>query len=63
MLVKCRTKLTITPAKTKAILFYSQHPDGQKDTLSRHGACPVLSDSSKIAANLWVWNAPMPNPK
>ena len=31
------------------------------DHLSRHGACPLLNDESKIAANLWVWNAPRPD--
>ena len=57
----CRTKLAVTPARAKAVLFYSQFPDGQVDPASIHGACPILGDESKLAANLWVWNAPRPD--
>jgi hypothetical protein len=39
------------------VLFYSQHPNGEADKSSLHGACPVLSNQ-KYAANLWVWNTP-----
>jgi len=53
----CRSKLAVQPAHHKAILFYSQHPDGKPDQDSLHGACPVL-DGTKWGANLWVWNGP-----
>jgi prolyl 4-hydroxylase len=45
------------PRKGKAILFYSQHPNGTLDKNSVHAACPPLG-SVKWAANLWVWNRP-----
>lgn len=54
---ECRSKLAVTPMHAKAILFYSQHPDGRPDQDSLHGACPVL-DGTKWGANLWVWNGP-----
>jgi prolyl 4-hydroxylase len=57
MVSECRSKLAIKPVKLQAILFYSQHPNGMVDRLSRHGGCPVIS-GQKWAANLWVWNGP-----
>lgn len=57
MVAQCRTRLAIKPAHAKAILFYSQHPDGRPDQASLHGGCPVL-DGTKWGANLWVWNGP-----
>ena len=56
MIVECRTRLAVSPKVTKAILFYSQHPDGRLDDSSLHGGCPVIH-GSKWAANLWVWNS------
>ena len=53
----CRTRLAIRPHSSRAVLFYSQHPNGDVDKSSLHGACPVLSNQ-KYAANLWVWNTP-----
>jgi hypothetical protein len=53
---KCRTRLAIRPHSSRAVLFYSQKPNGEEDKASLHGACPVLS-KSKYAANLWVWNS------
>jgi prolyl 4-hydroxylase len=47
----------VNPTKGKGILFYSQHPNGTLDPISLHGACPPLG-STKIAANLWMWNRP-----
>lgn len=38
----CRTRFSVRPSAGKAILFYSQNPDGSKDSRSLHGACPVL---------------------
>jgi hypothetical protein len=54
----CRTRLTTKPKKGKAVLFYSQLPNGQEDKMALHGACPVMRDSVKWAANLWVWSGP-----
>ena len=53
----CRSKLAVRPHSSRAVLFYSQHPNGDVDKSSLHGACPVLSNQ-KFAANLWVWNTP-----
>jgi len=57
MVADCRVKLSIQPYSSRAVLFYSQHPNGEEDKLSEHGACPVIS-GQKWAANLWVWNGP-----
>lgn len=53
----CRSQLAVRPHSSRAVLFYSQHPNGEVDRSSLHGACPVLS-KQKYAANLWVWNTP-----
>jgi hypothetical protein len=52
---KCRSKLAIRSEAGRAVLFYSQLPNGEEDKASTHGGCPVLS-GQKWAANLWVWN-------
>lgn len=49
--------MAVKPLKAEAVLFYSQHPNGQVDLSSLHGGCPVLQ-GTKWAANLWVWNGP-----
>jgi len=59
MLGYCRTRLAIKPKESRAVLFYSQHPNGEEDKSSFHGACPVLN-GTKWAANLWVWSGPRP---
>lgn len=59
MVDDCYSKLAVKPKKARAVLYYSQLPDGTLDPLSRHGGCPVLA-GQKWAANLWVWNKPMP---
>lgn len=56
MVAQCRSRLSVVPNSARAVLFYSQHPDGRPDQDSLHGGCPVL-EGSKWAANLWVWNA------
>ncbi|KAL7576628.1 hypothetical protein ACA910_005566 [Epithemia clementina (nom. ined.)] len=56
MTITCRTKLSVRPQKSRAVLFYSQFPNGTVDNSSEHGGCPVLQ-GTKWAANLWVWNA------
>lgn len=53
---QCRTKLVVRPQKSRAVLFYSQLPNGTEDGMSEHGGCPVLQ-GTKWAANLWAWNA------
>jgi len=57
LVAQCRTRLSIRPHSSRAVLFYSQYPNGDVDPASLHGACPVLS-GQKFAANLWVWNTP-----
>eukprot|EP00559_Dactyliosolen_fragilissimus_P002478 CAMPEP_0184865724 /NCGR_PEP_ID=MMETSP0580-20130426/18819_1 /TAXON_ID=1118495 /ORGANISM="Dactyliosolen fragilissimus" /LENGTH=640 /DNA_ID=CAMNT_0027365023 /DNA_START=48 /DNA_END=1967 /DNA_ORIENTATION=- len=59
MVADCKTRLAIRPSSAHAVLFYSQHPNGEEDESSLHGGCPVLS-GEKWAANLWVWNGPRP---
>jgi prolyl 4-hydroxylase len=54
----CTKGLLVKPEKGKVIIFYSLLPDGRRDALSLHGACPV-KEGIKWAANKWVWNAPM----
>jgi len=61
MVAYCETRLAIKPHSSRAILFYSQHPDGSWDPNAKHGSCPVL-DGTKWAANLWVWNGPRDGP-
>ena len=53
MVADCRSRLAIRPYPARAVLFYSQHPNGEEDTSSLHGGCPVL-EGEKWAANLWV---------
>jgi len=57
MAANCRSRLAVKPHKSRAVLFYSQLPNGELDNMSKHGGCPVLS-GTKWAANLWAWNAP-----
>jgi 2OG-Fe(II) oxygenase superfamily. len=57
MVADCRSRLAVRPQSARAVLFYSQHPNGEEDTSSLHGGCPVLH-GQKWAANLWVWNGP-----
>ena len=45
--------LTAKPKKGKAVLFYSQLPDGNMDDLSHHAAKPV-EEGEKFLINLWV---------
>jgi hypothetical protein len=49
--------LAIQSESGRAVLFYSQLPNGEEDKASTHGGCPVLS-GQKWAANLWVWSTP-----
>jgi prolyl 4-hydroxylase len=47
--------LQIKPELGKAVLFYSQLPDGNMDELSQHAALPVQT-SEKYLANMWIWD-------
>ena len=49
--------MAIRSTSGRAVLFYSQLPNGEEDKVSTHGGCPVLS-GQKWAANLWVWSTP-----
>jgi hypothetical protein len=57
MTAYCRSRLAVKPSKGRAVLFYSQYPNGVQDRTVLHGGCPVLN-GTKWAANLWVWSAP-----
>mmetsp|Transcript_3677 Transcript_3677/g.7796 ORF Transcript_3677/g.7796 Transcript_3677/m.7796 type:complete len:714 (+) Transcript_3677:92-2233(+) len=57
MVANCRSRLAVRPHSSRAVLFYSQHPDGSVDQSSLHGGCPVITDQPKWAANLWAWNS------
>lgn len=43
MAAMCRSRLSVKPHKSRAVLFYSQLPNGEEDLSSKHGGCPVLS--------------------
>ena len=47
-------KLQVTPEVGKAVLFYSQLPDGNMDDFSHHAAEPVRV-GEKWLMNLWLW--------
>ena len=48
-------ELKVLPKKGKAVLFYSQLPDGNMDDFSQHAAKPVR-EGEKWLINLWVWD-------
>ncbi|EJK63351.1 hypothetical protein THAOC_15991 [Thalassiosira oceanica] len=50
-----RAGLDVEPKIGKAVLFYSQLPDGNMDDLSQHAARPVKI-GEKWLMNLWVWD-------
>lgn len=47
--------LSVTPEAGKAVLFYSQLPDGNMDDFSQHAAEPI-KNGEKWLINLWVWD-------
>lgn len=47
-------ELAVTPETGKAVLFYSQLPDGNMDDLSQHAAKPVIR-GEKMLMNAWIW--------
>ncbi|KAL7484637.1 hypothetical protein ACHAW6_010272 [Cyclotella cf. meneghiniana] len=50
-----RDGLDVVPKVGKAVLFYSQLPDGNMDDWSHHAALPVRR-GEKWLMNLWVWD-------
>lgn len=50
-----RQGLDVKPEVGKAVLFYSQLPDGNMDDWSHHAALPVRK-GEKWLMNLWVWD-------
>ncbi|KAL7544378.1 hypothetical protein ACHAWF_007763 [Thalassiosira exigua] len=50
-----RDGLKVVPKVGKAVLFYSQLPDGNMDDWSHHAAMPVKK-GEKWLMNLWVWD-------
>lgn len=48
-------KLKVTPEEGKAVLFYSQLPDGNLDDFSQHSA-EKPREGEKWLINLWVWD-------
>lgn len=61
----CRSRFSIDPREGRAILLYSQYPNGEKDPTSIHGGCPVLNGtkasiitilSEMVAIEAYVWN-------
>eukprot|EP00934_Nitzschia_sp_Nitz4_P004050 Nitzschia sp. Nitz4//scaffold11_size288233//92099//93646//NITZ4_000758-RA/size288233-processed-gene-0.153-mRNA-1//1//CDS//3329534026//4040//frame0 len=48
-------RLSVAPEAGKAVLFYSQLPDGNLDDFSQHAAEPIR-DGEKWLINLWVWD-------
>lgn len=51
MVAKCRSSLAVVPNSARAVLFYSQLPNGKPDPASLHGGCPVLTSEPKWAAS------------
>jgi len=48
-------KLKVAPEAGKAVLFYSQLPDGNMDDFSQHAAEPII-EGEKWLINLWIWD-------
>ena len=54
MVADCRSRLAVKPHSARAVLFYSQHPNGMEDTSSLHGGCPVLKGEKWAVSCLLV---------
>ena len=50
MVARCRSRLSIRPHSSRAVLFYSQNPDGTEDKTSTHGGCPVITGEKWAAS-------------
>jgi 2OG-Fe(II) oxygenase superfamily len=49
MVAYCRTRLAIRPSSGRAVLFYSQLPNGEPDPASKHGGWYVINNDSTFA--------------
>ncbi|XP_053379782.1 prolyl 4-hydroxylase subunit alpha-1-like isoform X2 [Mercenaria mercenaria] len=45
--------VSIAPEAGKAVFWYNLHPDGERNYLTAHGACPVIS-GDKWVGNIWI---------
>ena len=50
MVARCRSRLAVQPHSSRAVLFYSQNPDGTPDNNSMHGGCPVIKGEKWAAS-------------
>ena len=50
--------LNVRPSKRRVVIFYSMLPSGEFDHYSLHAGCDVGPNSTKYAANYWIWNTP-----
>jgi 2OG-Fe(II) oxygenase superfamily len=48
MTAMCRSRLSVQPREGRAVLFYSQLPNGEQDKSVLHGGCPVLNGKCEI---------------
>mmetsp|Transcript_37546 Transcript_37546/g.117362 ORF Transcript_37546/g.117362 Transcript_37546/m.117362 type:complete len:520 (-) Transcript_37546:148-1707(-) len=55
-----RDGIKVPPKTGRAVIFYSQLPDGNCDDYSLHAALPV-TDGEKWLANFWIHNGPRKN--
>jgi len=55
----CFSETAAYPKAGEAIIFYGQFASGLPDEDALHAGCPVI-EGEKWAANLWVWNKPVP---
>ena len=46
-------KISVTPKKGSAVLFYNCLPTGEVDGLSLHGGAPVIA-GEKLIATKWI---------
>ena len=54
MVANCRSRLSIRPHSSRAVLFYSQNPDGTPDQNSLHGGCPVIKGEKWAASKCYT---------
>lgn len=57
MAVLCGCRYTVRPKSGRALLLYSQLPNGQPDRSALYGECPVMN-GTKWVASLRSWSAP-----
>ena len=63
MVARCRSRLAVRPHSSRAVLFYSQHPDGTPDNASMHGGCPVISGEKWAASEYAAAARPRRSPR